>query len=93
MALADRICDAEREPQEGEHVGIDSAMILLVGLPAPCPADVSILIRIGASPPWLACMVAANLNEWPGTTRSSWSPVSTKVAGYRSPGRMLCSGE
>ena len=25
----------------------DSAMILLVGLPAPCPADVSILISAG----------------------------------------------
>jgi hypothetical protein len=24
---------------------------------------------------------AANLNEWPGTTRSSWSAVVTSVAG------------
>ena len=28
-----------------------------------------------------ACRVAANLNEWAGTTRSSWSPVVISVAG------------
>ena len=30
----------------------------------------------------LGCRVAANLNEWAGTTRSSWSAVVTSVAGY-----------
>ena len=29
-----------------------------------------------------SCSVAANLNECAGTTWSSWSPVSTNVAGY-----------
>ena len=37
--------------------------------------------------------VAANLNEWAGTTRSSWSAVVTSVAGYFVPGFRLCNGE
>ena len=40
-----------------------SSMILLIGLPDPCPALVSMRIRAGFEHPWAACKVAANLNE------------------------------
>ena len=40
-----------------------------------------------------ACIAAANLNECPGTTRSSWSAVVIIVAGYFAPALRLCSGE
>ena len=70
-----------------------SSIILVVGLPAPWPALVSMRIRIGAVPAWAACSVAANLKLWAGTTRSSWSAVVMSVAGYCVPGLMLCSGE
>jgi len=68
-------------------------MILLVGLPAPWPARVSIRIRTGAVPAWAACNVAANLKLWAGKTRSSWSAVVTNVGGYLVPGLMFWSGE
>src|ERR1044071_5376856 len=58
-----------------------SSMILLVGLPAPCPALVSIWMSTGLAQPCAACRAAVNLNECPGTTRSSWSAVVTRVAG------------
>ena len=64
-----------------------------VGLPAPWPAFDSMRMSTGASPAWQYCIWAANLNEWAGTTRSSWSAVITSVAGYSTPSRMLCSGE
>ena len=57
------------------------------GLPSPCPAAVSIRASTGASPPWQCCSSAVNLKLCAGTTRSSWSPVSTSVAGYDVPGR------
>src|ERR1051326_3457654 len=48
-----------------------SSMTLLVGFPAPCPAFVSISISTGCEPACAAWSVAVNLNECPGTTRSS----------------------
>ena len=39
----------------------------------------------GASPAWACCSAAVNLKLCAGTTRSSWSPVSTSVAGYAVP--------
>jgi len=47
------------------------AMVLLTGVPAPCPASVSILIKTGAFPPCFSCNCAANLKLCAGTTRSS----------------------
>jgi hypothetical protein len=38
-------------------------------------------ISAGRRPALAACSAAANLKEWPGTTRSSWSAVVTIVAG------------
>ena len=58
-----------------------SSIILPVGLPAPCPAEVSMRISVGRSPDWAACNAAANLKLWAGTTRSSWSAVTIIVAG------------
>src|SRR5207248_3016966 len=63
------------------HRSACSSMSLLVGLPAPCPALVSIWMRTGLAHACAACRAAVNLNECPGTTRSSWSAVVTKVAG------------
>ena len=45
--------------------------ITLPVLPVPCPASVSIRLRMGAEPPWAAWSVAVNLWLWAGTTRSS----------------------
>ena len=56
-------------------------MSLVVGLPAPWPALVSIRIRTGLSHDWAACSAAANLKLWAGTTRSSWSAVVISVGG------------
>ena len=42
-----------------------------VGLPPPWPALVSMRMSTGAGPACAGCSVAANLNECPGTTRSS----------------------
>ena len=39
------------------------------------------LQALSFGPACAAWSVAVNLNEWPGTTRSSWSPVVTSVAG------------
>src|SRR5260370_42189854 len=50
-----------------------SSMILLVGLPAPCPAFVSVRVNQGGRPPCAACSAAADLHEWPGAKRSSWA--------------------
>src|SRR2546422_2726683 len=58
-----------------------SSISLLVGLPAPWPALVSIWMSTGADPACAACSAAANLKECPGTTRSSWSAVVISVAG------------
>ena len=70
---------------------------LEVGLPAPCPALVSIRANRGLIwaelPPSLHWRVAMNLSEWSGTTLSSWSAVSTKMAGYSPELGMLWSGE
>ncbi len=63
------------------------------GLPLPWPVEVSIRASTGASPAWQRCISAVNLKLCAGTTRSSWSPVSTSVAGYDVPGARLCSGE
>ena len=43
--------------------------------------------------PGPACRAAAYLKLWAGTTRSSWSAVMIRVAGYFAAGRMLWSGE
>ncbi len=48
-----------------------SSIILAVGLPAPCPARVSMRIKTGWSPVCAACIVAAYLKLCAGTTRSS----------------------
>ncbi len=48
-----------------------SSMILLVGLPAPWPALVSMRISTGAGPACAACSAAANLKLCAGATRSS----------------------
>src|SRR5947209_735166 len=66
-----------RKPQRSET----SSICLDVGLPAPCPALVSMRIKMGAVPACAACMVAANLKLCPGQTRSSWSAVVIKVGG------------
>src|SRR4029077_17926617 len=63
-----------------------SSMSLWTGFPRPWPASVSMRMTTGASPPCAAWSAAANLKEWPGTTRSSWSPVVTRVGGYAVPG-------
>lgn len=59
---------------------------LAVGFPPPCPALVSILARSGfcwwGKPPNSCCRVAISLRLCKGTTLSSWSAVSSKVAGY-----------
>src|SRR5262249_28376747 len=78
-----------RNPQLSEI----SSMIFDVGLPAPCPALVSMRISVGAGPDCAACSVAANLKLCAGTTRSSWSAVVINVGRYFTPGFMLCSGE
>jgi hypothetical protein len=46
-----------RKPQRSAY----SSMIFEVGLPAPCPAFVSMRMRTGAGPPCAACIAAANL--------------------------------
>ena len=46
---------------------------------------VSMRASTGASPAWACCSAAVNLKLCAGTTRSSWSPVSTSVAGYAVP--------
>ena len=56
-------------------------MSLVVGLPAPWPALVSMRIRTGLSHDWAACSAAANLKLCAGTTRSSWSAVVIRVGG------------
>ncbi len=61
--------------------------------PAPCPAAVSMRASTGALPPWQCWSSAVYLKLCAGTTRSSWSPVSTSVAGYDVPGSRLCRGE
>ncbi len=48
-----------------------SSICLVVGLPAPCPARVSMRIRIGAGPSCACCSVAAYFKLCPGITRSS----------------------
>ena len=58
-----------------------SAICLLVGLPAPWPALVSIRISPGADPPCTAWSAAIYLKLWPGTTRSSVSAVAARIAG------------
>ena len=75
------------------YMSAASSIRFEVGLPAPWPAFDSMRIRIGASPAWACYIAAANLNEWAGTTRSSWSAVVTSVAGYFTPSFILCSGE
>src|SRR5213594_1192355 len=69
-----------------------SSMRIDVGFPNPWPAFVWIRISTGA-PAWAAWRVAANLNECPGTTRSSWSAVVMSVAGYRVADLTLWRGE
>ena len=66
-----------------------SSICLLIGLPAPWPALVSMRISLGALPVLAACRVAAYLNEWAGTTRSSWSAVVTRIAGYGVPSFLI----
>ena len=63
------------------HRSAASSINFAIGLPAPCPAFVSILIRMGAGPAWACCNAAANLKLWAGKTRSSWSPVVISVGG------------
>src|SRR2546422_9893723 len=67
-------------------------MSLLVGLPAPCPAFVSISINTGCGPACAAWSVAVNLKECPGTTRSSGSAEAGSTAGRRGAGPRLGGG-
>ena len=57
-----------------------SSITLASGFPAPWPALVSTLIRIGPPPP-AAWSRAANFLAIPGATRSSVSAVMTSVGG------------
>lgn len=78
-----------------------SSITLAVGFPAPWPALVSTWMSSGLVCLGLGlttyCSVAINFREWRGTTRSSWSAVSSKVAGYWTPSPcgnlILWSGE
>ena len=69
-----------------------SSILFVVGLPAPWPALVSIRIRTGSGPACAAWSVAANLNV-PRNHAVIVVRVVMRVAGYRVPGLMLCSGE
>src|SRR5260221_5521647 len=70
-----------------------SSIIFEVGLPAPCPALVSMRMSLGASPVSAACIVAAYLKLCAGTTRSSWSAVVTSTGGYFFPHWIVFKGE
>ncbi len=63
-----------------DHWSVRSSMALL-RLLEPWPERVSMRMTTGLAHACLAWSVAANLNEWAGTTRSSWSAVVTIVAG------------
>jgi hypothetical protein len=58
---------------------VASSMRLLVGLPAPCPARVSMRMRTGFGRLCAAYSAAANLKLWPG---SAGSAVVTIVDDY-----------
>ena len=45
------------------NISAVSSICLLIGLPAPCPAFVSMRMSLGALPVFEACSVAAYLNE------------------------------
>ena len=76
-----------------EKISTTSLMVLSRGLPPPWPALLSMRMRCGRSPMSLFCNAAAYLNECAGTTRSSWSAVVTRMAGYSFPFWMEWSGE
>ena len=59
------------------------SIIFETGVPDPWPAFVSILIIMGFKPVFFSCISDANLNEWAGTTLSSWSAVVINVEGYK----------
>lgn len=71
------------------NISDTSSITLAVGFPAPCPALVSTWMRSGLVclrlRPTTYCRVAINFSECRGTTRSSWSAVSSSVAGYWMP--------
>lgn len=83
------------------NISDTSSITLAVGFPAPCPALVSTWMRSGLVclllRPTTYCRVAMNFSECRGTTRSSWSAVSSSVEGYWMPSSSgsltLCSGE
>ena len=64
-----------------DWMSVYSSMTLLMGLPWPWPALTSMRMSLTALPVSLACSCAAYLNEWAGTTRSSWSLVVTMMGG------------
>src|SRR5690606_306470 len=65
----------ERCSQRKLSTSACSSTSRLTGVPAPWPARVSTRRSTGDSPCWACWSAAANLKEWAGTTRSSWSPV------------------
>ena len=73
-------------------MSVACSMDLVVEL-APWPDLVSMRMRTGRSPPCASCIAAAYLKECAGTTRSSWSAVVMRVAGYFAPALMLWMGE
>ncbi len=70
-----------------------SSILFVVGFPAPWPAFVSTLRRIGFLPAAFDWRVATNFLECMGTTLSSVSAEVTRMGGYFAPGLTLCSGE
>src|SRR5690606_28903167 len=67
--------------QRKAHLSAAWSIRLVIGVPAPWPARVSMRIRIGASPACAAWSAAAYLKLCIGTTRSSVSAVVMSVAG------------
>ncbi len=70
-----------------------SATIAEAGFPCAWPVEASIRASTGAAPECACCAAAVNLKLCAGTTRSSPSPTSTRVAGSDVPGRRLWTGE
>ena len=100
--------DAPKTLAMKAYLSAASSITFCVGRPAPWPALRSILPMMGLVCGLFSklvhrtyCMVANNFNECSGTTRSSWSAVSSIVDGYWdswsgdcSHGLLtLCSGE
>ena len=60
------LCSMSSSRTRKAHLSAASRMRLLVGLPAPWPALVSMRMRTGLSPVWACWRAAANLKLWAG---------------------------